>query len=73
MMHHDVASQSQKNAQILVNLSVMGWDSSIWPNPNYFVLERFLDCEINIKGRHFELIPFGVGKGCVPDCPWLIG
>jgi len=48
----------------------MGQDLTpgLWPNPNSFVLERFLENEIDIKGRDFELIPFGTGRKM---CPWL--
>lgn len=51
-----------KNAQIMVNVWAIGRDSSLWPNPDSFVPERFLDCEIDFKGHHFELLSFGTGR-----------
>ncbi|XP_059456426.1 geraniol 8-hydroxylase-like [Corylus avellana] len=58
-----------KNAQILVNVWAMGRDSSIWPNPDLFVPERFLEKDINFKGGDFELIPFGAGRRICPGLP----
>jgi cytochrome P450 len=58
-----------KNAQILINVWAMGRDSSIWPNPNLFMPERFLEQDIDFKGRDFELIPFGAGRRICPGLP----
>ncbi|KAB1218860.1 Cytochrome P450 76C4 [Morella rubra] len=58
-----------KNAQILVNVWAMGRDSSIWPNPTLFSPERFLEKDIDYKGRDFELIPFGAGRRICPGLP----
>jgi cytochrome P450 len=58
-----------KNAQVLVNVWAMGRDSTIWENPNIFMPERFLECDINYKGNNFELIPFGAGKRICPGLP----
>jgi cytochrome P450 len=58
-----------KNAQILVNVWAMGRDSSIWQNPTLFSPERFLEKDIDFKGRYFELIPFGAGRRICPGLP----
>jgi cytochrome P450 len=55
-----------KNAQVFVNVWAMRRDPTIWENPNLFMPERFLECDINYKGVNFELIPFGVGKRICP-------
>ncbi|RVX00943.1 Geraniol 8-hydroxylase [Vitis vinifera] len=58
-----------KNAHVLVNVWAIGRDFTIWSNPNSFVPERFLECEIDVKGRDFQLIPFGAGRRI---CPGLL-
>ena len=55
-----------KTAQILVNVWAMGRDSSVWQNPTSFMPERFIESEIDVKGRDFELIPFGAGRRICP-------
>ncbi|KAM3327270.1 hypothetical protein P3S67_002396 [Capsicum chacoense] len=40
-------------------------DIEIWKNPIKFILERFLNSDIDFKREHYELIPFGAGRrGC---------
>ncbi|KAJ9680866.1 hypothetical protein PVL29_020006 [Vitis rotundifolia] len=51
-----------KNAHVLVIGWAIGRDSTISSNPNLFVLERFLECEIDVKSRDFQLSPFGAGR-----------
>ncbi|CAL5362521.1 unnamed protein product [Camellia sinensis] len=55
-----------KNSRILVNSWAMGRDPSIWSdNVGEFLLERFMDGHMDIRGRDFQLIPFGSGRrGC---------
>ena len=56
-----------KNAQVLVNAWYIGRDSSIWENAERFEPQRFLSArEIDVKGRDFELIPFGAGRRICP-------
>lgn len=43
--------------------------SSVWPNPLLFMPERFLERETDVKGRDFELIPFGSGRRICPGMP----
>ncbi|TXG62737.1 hypothetical protein EZV62_009731 [Acer yangbiense] len=58
-----------KSAQILVNVWAIGRDSSVWQNPTSFMPERFVESEIDVKGRDFKLIPFGAGRRICPGLP----
>ncbi|XP_021848339.1 cytochrome P450 76AD1-like [Spinacia oleracea] len=55
-----------KNAQILVNLWAVGRDPKVWENPKVFIPDRFLECDIDVKGQNFELLPFGAGRRICP-------
>jgi cytochrome P450 len=59
-----------KHSRVLVNVWGMGRDPQIWNEPLKFVPERFIDDEmcgqVEYRGKHFELIPFGAGtRMCV--------
>ncbi|XP_027101077.1 cytochrome P450 76T24-like [Coffea arabica] len=58
-----------KSADLLVNVWGIGRDPSLWSDPTSFVPERFMDTEIDVKGQHFELLPFGSGRRI---CPGLL-
>ncbi|KAK6142103.1 hypothetical protein DH2020_006971 [Rehmannia glutinosa] len=53
---------------LFVNIWSMGRNPKYWESPMVFQPERFLEKEnssIDIKGQHFELLPFGTGRrGC---------
>ncbi|KAK4492032.1 hypothetical protein RD792_002822 [Penstemon davidsonii] len=53
---------------LFVNIWSMGRNPKYWENPMEFRPERFLEKEngsIDVKGQHFELLPFGTGRrGC---------
>ncbi|KAM6594504.1 hypothetical protein CsatA_002207 [Cannabis sativa] len=55
--------------RVFVNAGEIGRDSNHWEKPNEFWPERFLEnsssSSIDYTGKHFELLPFGVGRrGC---------
>ncbi|KAJ6701614.1 CYTOCHROME P450 FAMILY MONOOXYGENASE [Salix koriyanagi] len=58
-----------KDAQLFVNAWAIGRDPSSWEDPESFVPERFLGSDIDARGRHFELIPFGAGRRICPGLP----
>ncbi|XP_024010761.1 cytochrome P450 76C2-like [Eutrema salsugineum] len=58
-----------KDTQVLVNVWAVGRDPSVWENPTRFEPERFLGKEIDVKGRDYELTPFGAGRRICPGLP----
>lgn len=52
---------------LFVNLWKVHRDPQDWPNPGDFLPERFLTThkDVDLRGKHFQLIPFGSGRrGC---------
>lgn len=58
--------------QLLVNLWAIGRDPDYWENPLQFWPERFLredgslKSQLDVKGQHFHLLPFGSGRRICP-------
>jgi cytochrome P450 len=54
--------------QLLVNFSKIHRDPHVWSDPNEFQPERFLTTHkgVDVRGQHFELIPFGSGRRACP-------
>ncbi|EYU29507.1 hypothetical protein ABFS82_04G164800 [Erythranthe guttata] len=51
---------------VYLNAWAIGRDPQTWENPNEFLPERFLKCDIDLKGKDPELIPFGIGRRRCP-------
>ena len=58
-----------KDAQVMVNVWTISRDPTLWENPTLFSPERFIGSDIDVKGRNFELAPFGAGRRI---CPGLL-
>ncbi|KAF9600417.1 hypothetical protein IFM89_009332 [Coptis chinensis] len=58
-------------SRLLVNIWKVQQDPTLWSDPSEFRPERFLDgnSKMDVKGQHFELIPFGSGRRM---CPGLL-
>lgn len=54
--------------QIMVNAWKIHRDESVWCNPKEFQPERFMTShkDTDVRGQHFELIPFGSGRRSCP-------
>ncbi|KAL5552152.1 hypothetical protein UlMin_002328 [Ulmus minor] len=61
-----------KGAQIFINVWAIGRDPNTWDDPNSFKPERFLGSELDVKGRNFELLPFGGGRRICPGLPLVM-
>ncbi|XP_047949918.1 cytochrome P450 71AU50-like [Salvia hispanica] len=54
-----------KKSRVMVNAWAIGRDPDVWADPDSFTPERFIGSDIDLRGRHFQLIPFGSGRrGC---------
>ncbi|BAU01194.1 hypothetical protein LR48_Vigan10g259900 [Vigna angularis] len=54
----------KKGTRLMHNLWKIHRDPSVWSDPLEFKPERFLTTHqhVDLKGRHFELLPFGSGR-----------
>ncbi|WVZ14719.1 hypothetical protein V8G54_012285 [Vigna mungo] len=58
----------EKGTRLITNVWKIQTDSDIWEDPLEFKPERFLTTykDIDIRGHHFELLPFGSGRRICP-------
>ncbi|RLN39121.1 geraniol 8-hydroxylase-like [Panicum miliaceum] len=61
-----------KGARLLINIWAMGRDANVWPEPEKFMPERFLEKAVDFRGGDFDLIPFGAGRRICPGMPLAI-
>ncbi|KAL5556459.1 hypothetical protein UlMin_038695 [Ulmus minor] len=55
-----------RNSRVLINTWAIGRDPSSWNDPEKFVPERFEGSSMDLRGRDFQLIPFGSGRRACP-------
>ena len=55
-----------RNSRVLINAWAIGRDPSSWNDPEKFVPERFEGSSVDLRGRDFQLIPFGSGRRACP-------
>lgn len=58
-------------ATVYVNVWAIGRDPEVWEEPLAFRPERFFGSEVDVRGNHFELLPFGSGRRRCPG--WELG
>nr|QSW03542.1 geranyl hydroquinone hydroxylase [Echium plantagineum] len=61
-----------KGSQVLVSIYALGRDPNSWEDPLAFKPERFLDSELDFRGNHFEMLPFGAGRRSCPGLPMAV-
>nr|AII26680.1 flavonoid 3'-hydroxylase [Indosasa hispida] len=63
-----------KGAQLLVNVWGIARDPALWPDPLEYRPARFLPggshADLDVKGSHFGLIPFGAGRRICAGLSW---
>ncbi|CAL2255136.1 unnamed protein product [Prunus armeniaca] len=55
-----------KASRVIINVWAIGRDPSAWTDAEKFIPERFVGSNIDVRGNHFELIPFGSGRRRCP-------
>ncbi|KAL2334927.1 hypothetical protein Fmac_016140 [Flemingia macrophylla] len=61
-----------QGAQVLINKWSISRNPEVWENAHVFSPERFLDSDIDVKGQHFMLTPFGSGRRMCPGYPLVL-
>ncbi|CAN0922152.1 Cytochrome P450 82A4 [Linum grandiflorum] len=58
----------RKGTRLITNISKIQRDPKVWSNPDEFQPDRFLTShkDVEVRGQHFELIPFGSGRRMCP-------
>ncbi|CAI9301314.1 unnamed protein product [Lactuca saligna] len=54
------------NTTIFVNVWALGRDPNHWENPLEFKPERIQERQLDVRGQHFQMLPFGSGRRMCP-------
>nr|GMD40363.1 cytochrome P450 CYP736A12-like [Ipomoea batatas] len=73
LLHHESMEDCQvkgyhipKGSRVVINLLAVQKDPIAWPEPDKFIPERFEGNSVDLRGRDFELLPFGSGRRSCP-------
>ncbi|KAH9718387.1 hypothetical protein KPL71_022205 [Citrus sinensis] len=55
-----------KKSRVIVNAWAIGRDPKAWNDPEKFFPERFVGSSVDVRGRDFQLLPFGSGRRACP-------
>ncbi|KAI5582347.1 hypothetical protein BDE02_07G080200 [Populus trichocarpa] len=55
-----------KKSHVIINVWAIGRDPKAWTDAEKFYPERFVGSDIDVRGRDFQLIPFGTGRRSCP-------
>ncbi|KAM3357249.1 hypothetical protein P3S68_023963 [Capsicum galapagoense] len=61
----------ENEAIVLINETI-GRDFTFWEDPLMFKPERFWSSDLDMRGQHFELIPFSAGRRTCPGYPMTL-
>ncbi|XP_065846856.1 xanthotoxin 5-hydroxylase CYP82C4-like [Euphorbia lathyris] len=66
--------QVPAETRLLVNVWKIQRDPRFWENPSSFQPERFMKKNegVDVRGQHFELIPFGAGRRSCPGASFAL-
>ncbi|KAG6660891.1 hypothetical protein CIPAW_03G136200 [Carya illinoinensis] len=53
-------------SRVMINVWAIGRDPSVWSDAEKFIPERFVGSNIDLRGRDFQLMPFGAGRRSCP-------
>lgn len=62
-------STIKKGTRLIINMWKLHRDATVWEDPLEFMPERFFSAnhkDVDLKGQHYELIPFGAGRRICP-------
>ncbi|XP_027080660.1 geraniol 8-hydroxylase-like [Coffea arabica] len=61
-----------KHTQVMVNAWSITRDAAYWKDPTIFLPERFLNSDLDFRGRDLSFIPFGAGRRICPGLPLAV-